>query len=126
MLADCPVRFSIPASDMARARHFYAEMLGQTPFSESSYGLSYRSSGTLYNIVPSEDAGKATYSLMTWLVEDIEDSVRELRQRGVVFEDYDFGFLKTVDNIADFGTDRVAWFKDSEGNLLAIAQPGTA
>ncbi|MGY4298090.1 hypothetical protein ACVWXN_006185 [Bradyrhizobium sp. i1.4.4] len=68
---------------------------------------------------------------MGWEVEDIEATVRELRTRGVAFEDYDLPSLKTVDGIAEIagnypskGTgERGAWFRDSEGNLLGIGQP---
>ena len=122
MLANRPVRLSIPASDLARAKQFYADKLGLVPSSEGQFGLNYVSQGTLFTIVPSDSAGKASYSLMTWLVDNIQTTVTELRARGIAFEDYDLPFMKTVDGIADFGQDQVAWFKDSEGNLLAIAQ----
>ena len=46
----------------------------------------------------------------------------DLRARGVVFEDYDFGELKTVDGLADFGTAKAAWFKDSEGNTHELSE----
>jgi hypothetical protein len=122
MLTDRPLRLSIPAADLVRARQFYADRLGLTPVSEGEYGVNYRSGGMYFTIVPSESAGTAKYSLMTWLVEDIDLAVSDLRARGVIFEDYDLPILKTVNGIATLGTDRVAWFKDSEGNLLAIAQ----
>jgi hypothetical protein len=68
---------------------------------------------------------------MGWEVEDIEATVRELRARGVVFEEYDFPGLKTVEGIADIegnypskgSGERGAWFRDSEGNMLGIGQP---
>ncbi len=124
MLANRPLRLSIPASDLARARRFYAEQLELEPLSEGEFGINYRSSGTFFTLVPSESAGKAKYSLMTWVIDDIEAAVLALRERGVAFEDYDLPFLKTINGIAALGLDRVAWFKDSEGNLLAIAQLG--
>ena len=46
----------------------------------------------------------------------------ELRERGVVFEEYDFPGLKTVDGVAEVGTERAAWFKDTEGNTIVISQ----
>jgi hypothetical protein len=68
---------------------------------------------------------------MGWEVEDIEATVRELRARGVVFEEYDFPGLKTVEGIADIegnypskgSGERGAWFRDGEGNMLGIGQP---
>ena len=53
-------------------------------------------------------------------VDDIEATVTELRSRGVTFEEYDYPDLKTVDSIATLGTERVAWWKDSEGNMLSV------
>ena len=68
---------------------------------------------------------------MGWEVDDIEETVRELRARGVVFEEYDFPGLETVDGIADIegnypskgSGERGAWFRDSEGNMLGVGQP---
>ena len=68
---------------------------------------------------------------MGWEVGDIEATVRELRARGVVFEEYDSPGLNTVDGIADIegnypskgSGERGAWFRDSEGNMLGIGQP---
>ena len=50
----------------------------------------------------------------------IETVMTDLRARGVAFEDYDFGELRTVDGLADFGTAKAAWFKDSEGNIYEL------
>ena len=68
---------------------------------------------------------------MGWEVDNIEATVRGLRTRGVVFEEYDLPGLKTVDGIADIDGnypskgrgERGAWFRDSEGNMLGIGQP---
>ncbi|MEO8395302.1 MAG: VOC family protein [Chloroflexota bacterium] len=125
MLINRPVRLSIPVENFERAKQFYAEKLEQIPFNESVYGLSYKSGETHYTLVRSTNAGQATYSLMTWLVDDIEAAFQALSERGVIFEAYDLPFLTTVNGIATVGADRIAWFKDSEGNLLAIAQLAT-
>lgn len=125
MLTDRPIRVSIPAADVARAKRFFAEQLGLTPYSEHQYGVIYHSGGAQITIVgQAQAAGQAQYSLMTWLVEDIEATVATLRARGVVFEEYDFDLpnFHMEDGIATIEEDRVAWFKDSEGNLLAVAQ----
>lgn len=124
VLENRPVRLSIPASDLARARQFYADKLGLVPSSEGQFGLNYQAQGTFFTIVPSDSAGVANYSLMTWVVDDLHATVNALRARGILLEEYDLPFMKTVNGIADFGQDQVAWFKDSEGNLLAIAQLG--
>jgi hypothetical protein len=68
---------------------------------------------------------------MMWEVDDIEATVRDLRSRGVVVEEYDRPGLKTVDGIAEIegqypskgSGERSAWFRDSEGNMLGIGEP---
>ena len=56
-------------------------------------------------------------------VEDVERAVKDLQAQGVRFEEYDTPMLKTVDGIADVGGTKAAWFKDSEGNLIALGLP---
>jgi catechol 2,3-dioxygenase-like lactoylglutathione lyase family enzyme len=57
---------------------------------------------------------------LSWHVDDVEATVAELRANGVIFEEYNLPGLKTVNGIAEIAGDKGAWFKDSEGNLLAI------
>jgi hypothetical protein len=59
---------------------------------------------------------------MAWQVPDVAREVAELKARGVVFEEYDTPSFKTIDSIATTGKLKAAWFRDSEGNLLGIAQ----
>jgi hypothetical protein len=68
-------------------------------------------------------AGSAKNTVMGWLTDDIERDVRELKNHGVAFEEYDFPGLKTVNGIANLPGERAAWFKDTEGNILSIGQP---
>ena len=63
--------------------------------------------------------GETTYA--SFLCDDVERTVRELRDKGVKFEEYDFPGLKTVDGIATTGDMKTGWFRDSEGNILAIS-----
>jgi len=71
---------------------------------------------------PSAGAGTSKASTAFWSVEDVAAEVRELKARGVVFEEYDMHGIKTVNSIATAGGAKTAWFKDSEGNFLAISQ----
>ena len=122
MLANFNVGFNIPAADMTRARQFYAEKLGLTPVAELATRVVYVCGGSSFALVPSEGAGKASYSLMTWYVDDLALEMAALRSRGVTFEEYDTPWLKTVNGVANLDGNQLAWFKDSEGNLLALAQ----
>jgi hypothetical protein len=84
--------------------------------------VEYRSGSTRFTLYPTGFAGSGQHTLGGWIVDDIERVVSELRERGVVFEEYDFPGLKTENGIADLVSERAAWFKDSEGNILALFQ----
>lgn len=123
MLAKCRIHSTLPAIDLERASRFYAEKLGLTPEREEPGGLLYRcGEGSLFLLYPSQGEASGTHTQAGWLTNDIEAEVADLQARGVVFEEYDTPDLKTVKSIATVGPDKVAWFKDSEGNLLVVAQ----
>jgi catechol 2,3-dioxygenase-like lactoylglutathione lyase family enzyme len=123
MLANLPVNATLPAVDLERAKRFYTESLGLSPEMEAPGGISFRcGEGTRFVVFPSGGAASGSHTQMGWTVEDIEAEVAALKTRGVVFEEYDTPGLKTVNSIAIIGTDKAAWFKDSEGNLLGLVQ----
>jgi catechol 2,3-dioxygenase-like lactoylglutathione lyase family enzyme len=137
MLRNSSVAPRIPAQDLERARRFYAEKLGLEPIEERPGGLRYQCGDGFFSLVDSSGKSSGSHTQMAWQVDDIEDTVSVLRSRGVVFDDYDFGGLHTVNGIAEVEgnypsargvAERAAWFRDSEGNLLALGQavvPGT-
>jgi catechol 2,3-dioxygenase-like lactoylglutathione lyase family enzyme len=113
----------IPAKDVARARRFYEERLGLKPAKELAGGVTYEfAKGTACFLYPTPNAGSSKASQAFWQVDDVEREVRELKARGVKFEDYDMPGMKTVNGIATAGGAKAAWFKDSEGNTLALIQ----
>jgi predicted enzyme related to lactoylglutathione lyase len=121
MLQKSPMYSYIPAKDVGRARRFYEEKLGFTPARELSGGVSYEcAGGTACFLYPTPNAGTSAASQAFWEVEDIEREVAELKARGVSFEDY--GMPNTTGNITTAGGAKAAWFKDSEGNIMAIIQ----
>ena len=79
-------------------------------------------SGSWIFLYPSGDAGTSKASQAFWQVEDLEAEVAELRKRGVVFEEYDLPGMKTVNGILTAGGSKAAWFKDTEGNIMAVIQ----
>jgi catechol 2,3-dioxygenase-like lactoylglutathione lyase family enzyme len=116
---------TIPASDLARARAWYADKLGFTTGQEEAAAVLYRrGEGRLFLLFSSPGAGTAQHQLAAWIVEDLAAEVAELRARGVEFEDYDEPGLRTVDGIAVTPVGKAAWFKDSEGNVLTLTQLG--
>jgi catechol 2,3-dioxygenase-like lactoylglutathione lyase family enzyme len=123
MLPDGQIHPTIPATDLARARKFYEGTLGFKPVQEMPGGIIYQAgSSTWFILYPTQFAGTAKHTVASWRVKDIKAEVADLRKRGVVFEDYDFPGLKTVNGIAEMGEIKAAWFKDTENNILGIAQ----
>jgi catechol 2,3-dioxygenase-like lactoylglutathione lyase family enzyme len=123
MLANYPMETTLPATDLERAKRFYAEKLGLTPESEDpTGGLYYRCGGIRFVLFPSGGTASGAHTQAGWTVDNIEAEVAELKARGVVFEEYDTPSLKTVNGVATAGPVKAAWFKDSEGNLLGLVQ----
>jgi catechol 2,3-dioxygenase-like lactoylglutathione lyase family enzyme len=122
MLDGANVYATIPAQELGRARSFYADKLGLQPEEEGPEGLRYRCGDGSFLLFASSGAASGAHTQLGWDVDDIEAAVAALRERGVVFEEYDMPGLKTVNGIAEIEGERAAWFKDSEGNLLAVGE----
>jgi catechol 2,3-dioxygenase-like lactoylglutathione lyase family enzyme len=123
MLQKSPMYAYLPVKDVTRARQFYEQKLGFAPKRELAGGVVYEfGGGTACFAYPTPNAGTSRASQAFWQVEDVEREVAELRSRGVIFEEYDMPGLKTKDGIATAGGAKTAWFKDTEGNILAIVQ----
>jgi len=125
MLQRSPMYAYIPATDVARARQFYEQKLGFKASREVAGGVTYEfANGTACFLYPTPNAGTSKASQAFWQVDDVEREVRELKSRGVTFEEYDMPGMKTKDGIANAGGAKAAWFKDTEGNILAIIENG--
>jgi catechol 2,3-dioxygenase-like lactoylglutathione lyase family enzyme len=123
VLKDFPISPSIAAVDLDRARAWYRDKLGVTPDHEDPGGVWYQfGRETWLYLFGTPAAGTAKNTVAGWQVTDIESVMAGLRERGVVFDDYDFGEVRTVDGLADFGIAKAAWFKDSEGNVLELSE----
>jgi predicted enzyme related to lactoylglutathione lyase len=113
----------IPAKDVDRARKFYEGKLGFEPKAEVAGGIVYKfARGTGCFLYPTPHAGTSKASQAFWQVDDIAREVAELKARGVIFEEYDLPGMKTVNGIMTAGGAKAAWFKDTEGNILAIVE----
>ena len=121
MLESAVANAAIAVSDLDRARTFYEGTLGLRPREERAGGVIYEAGrGTAFLVYLSQFAGTSKSTAMSFQVEDVDRLVKELRDRGVAFEDYDLPGLKTTDWIADIEGERAAWFKDPDGNILAL------
>ena len=113
----------LPAQDVERARAFYAEKLGLEPERELDGHMFYEFAGSRFLVFPSSGAPSGTHDQFGLIVDDIEGAVDALAARGVAFESYDPPPGATRGGrITDYGALRAAWFKDSEGNLISLAE----
>jgi predicted enzyme related to lactoylglutathione lyase len=122
MLRAAPIRAYIPASDVSRARKFYEHTVGLTVKEEYAGGVIYECGGTEVFLYPTSNAGTSKASQAYWEVDDVEVEVAELKARGVIFEEYDMPGVTLKNSIAIGGGAKTAWFKDTEGNTLAISE----
>jgi predicted enzyme related to lactoylglutathione lyase len=122
MLQNAPMYSYIPAKDVARARKFYEEKRGIKPKQETAGGVVYEfGNGTACLLYPTPNAGTSQASQAFWQVEDIEREVANLTARGVKFEKYDMPEMDE-NGISTAGGAKAAWFKDTEGNIMALIQ----
>ena len=129
MLKDAEVFAYVPVVEMARARNFYENIVGLAPDNPSEHGTTYKcAGGTAFFAYVTEFAGTSKASTLFWTVDDIDTEVKQLKANGVVFEHYESNEWMTVgdDDIARFkdetGATPAAWFKDPDGNVLALIQ----
>jgi catechol 2,3-dioxygenase-like lactoylglutathione lyase family enzyme len=121
----------LPAQDLDRVRAFYRDKLGLAPVEEREGGLRYLCGAGEFHLFLSTGAAPGTFTQMGFEVDNIEDAVADLRSRGVAFEKFDLpGFegedeiVEVADNYPSKGVgEQGIWFRDSEGNLLGLAQP---
>ena len=124
MLSNFPMSPVLPASDIARARQFYEEVLGFQPSEvlEEMGQVTYQSGGGGFFVYATGSAGTNQATSAGWRVDDLDAEMSDLRSRGVVFEEFDLPGLKTVNGVVEVPGGRAAWFKDTEGNILALDQ----
>ncbi|HKW59148.1 MAG TPA: VOC family protein [Candidatus Dormibacteraeota bacterium] len=113
---------AIPAQDVRRARQFYEQKLGLKPTQETpDGGAMYVIGETGFFVFPSMGKASGDHTQMAVDVEDVEEAARELKKSGVKLEEYDTPDFKTRDGIAELPDgSKGAWFKDTEGNLIAL------
>lgn len=121
MLSDHETYATLPTSDLGRARSFYEETLGFSPERQTPIGVHYRAAGgTLFSVTLSPGAPSGTHTQLGFAVRGIDQEVAELRQRGIVFEQYETP--RTEADIASTPAGRAAWFKDLDGNLIGLIE----
>lgn len=128
-LADARVRATIAVSDMDRAIAFYEGVLGLAQLGETMRGqvrIYPCGRGTLLQVYASEHAGTGSATVASWSADDFDGVVDALVSAGVVFDTYE-GMPADERGVHAFGTHRVVWFRDPDGNVLSLdngASPG--
>jgi catechol 2,3-dioxygenase-like lactoylglutathione lyase family enzyme len=121
MLGERRAHTTLPTLDVDRLRRWYEDVLGFTPFAERPGIILYRTAtGSMFAISRAGSSSSGTTTQMAFTVDDIDAEVADLRARGVAIESYETP--RTVDGIATIGSGRAAWFRDPDGNLLAIIE----
>ncbi len=125
MLTLAPLTTILPVVDMTRARRFYEDCLGLVPRGTAPDGKFVYScgGGAILALFQRPSPTKADHTAISFEVSDILATIEELRARGVAFEEYDLPGLKTVDGVCVLGSEKAAWFKDPDGNILCIHEP---
>ena len=113
---------AIPAQDIKRARQFYEQKLGLKPSEvQPDGGVVYRTGETGFLVFPSMGKASGDHTQMAFEVDNVTTAVGELKSKGVKPEEYDYPDFKSHDGIVDMPDgEKGAWFKDSEGNLIAL------
>lgn len=120
MLGDSTVYATIAVRDMQRSKEFYEQKLGLTQVDENPGGVTYESgSGKLY-VYESSTAGSGKATCAAWQVDDIEQVASDLQLAGISFDNYDIPGAEVDGYIYTMGTQKAAWFKDPDGNILSI------
>lgn len=124
MLHDFPLHAYIPARDLQRAREFYQQKIGLKPREVRDGGVVYEfGRGTAAFLYVSPNAGSSKASQAFWSVPDVDALIARLEARGVVFETYDdVPGARSPQGAITAGGAKAAWFKDSEGNIMALIQ----
>jgi len=114
------------STDLEKSQDFYENKVGLTlsPETIDNHLLFDCGNGTSLLIYGRPGPNQADHTQVRFWSDDVAADVAHLVARGVVFEDYDFPTFKTVDHVATTpGIGTSAWFKDPDGNTLALFQP---
>lgn len=127
MLRDSDAIATLAVRDLPTAARFYEERLGFQPApGEQDMGVRmYRSGKSLVMVYESQFAGTNQATAVNWFVPDLQRLVGELRSKGITFEHYDFPGMTLEGDVHVMGDIRAAWFKDPDGNILALMEPPT-
>jgi catechol 2,3-dioxygenase-like lactoylglutathione lyase family enzyme len=120
-MSDAAAVATIAVTDLKQARRFYERTLGfEHVDTQGEEAVTYSSGGSHFFVYRSQFAGSNEATAATWMVEDVEGLVADLKDRGVEFEHYDMPGMTRRGDVHVAGEMKAAWFKDPDGNILAL------
>jgi catechol 2,3-dioxygenase-like lactoylglutathione lyase family enzyme len=122
MLGSLNIVAFVPTKDPVKARTFYEGVLGLRFVKDDGFAMVLDANGIMVRVAKAQEFTPASFTILGWQVTEIENVVRALRAKGVHFEI--FGFFKQ-DELGIWTAptgDKVAWFKDPDGNVLSVSQ----
>lgn len=125
MLSDNRISAVLVSTDLEAARSFYEDKVGLklSPDTIPNHLLFEAGNGTTLLVYGRQNGNQADHTQVRFWSTDIDEDVEELAKRGVVFDHYDTPTFKTVNHVATTPIGRSAWFKDPDGNTIAVFQP---
>jgi catechol 2,3-dioxygenase-like lactoylglutathione lyase family enzyme len=122
MLASSKIIGFVPTKDSAKARGFYEGILQFQFVSDDMFALVMRAGETMLRIGKVQDFTPASYTVLGWEVSNIEEVAKWLQKRGVALEKFPFVQDKELGIWTTPNGDKVAWFRDPDGNVLSVSQ----
>jgi catechol 2,3-dioxygenase-like lactoylglutathione lyase family enzyme len=123
LFASAFVAPTLPVVDVGLAKRFYGQTLGLRLVHENAEEIMYELEGdSRLLLYPRPTPTRADNTACCFRVTDVDETVAALRARGVVFEEYDLPHVKTTNGVATTDWNRCAWFKDPDGNILAVVE----
>jgi catechol 2,3-dioxygenase-like lactoylglutathione lyase family enzyme len=121
MLANKDAVATVAVKDLKAAKKFYGDTLGLKPVPvPEPEVLNYKSGESTVLVYKSQFAGTNKATAVTWIVDDVEGTIKDLKAKGIAFEHYDFPGMTRKGDVHIAGKSKAAWFKDPDGNILAV------
>ena len=120
MFNNAEVLAMVPVHDIKKAEKFYSQTLELEKYDENPGGITYRCGATRLFVYPTPTAGTSQSTVATWEVDDINQTVKDLKAKGIKFEHYDYPGAKHEGDVHIWENMKAAWFKDPDGNTLGL------
>jgi len=122
VIADAAVIAFVSTADPARACAFYRDVLGLDLVERNEFASVFDANGTMLRVTTVDRVGPAPYTVLGWLVDDLDAALRELHDRGVEPVRYDAMEQDAAGVWTSPAGSRIAWFRDPDGNTLSLTQ----